>query len=150
CSSSSRCLADGLLSTNGGATWAAHSFPVAGFACDRGGSGHCVGVTPGGAMKYSSNGGNTWVASTLPAGHTAHAGATCASATMCYAPSGDDQGVLRSANGGHTFTYSEIDTPEGFVDFVDNIACETPTKCMTTGEYPASGEVADTAPLAAY
>jgi hypothetical protein len=144
CSSATRCLANGALSTNGGTSWARHTFPVSGMACDRSGSGHCVGVTSSGHVEYTTNGGTSWAASTVPAGNFGTAGATCPSATACYVPAfvGSSIGILRSTNGGKTFA--------SFTDFgflsdgggeITNIACEDATHCIVVGDFPNSGSV---------
>ena len=148
CVSATRCLTNNLVSTNGGATWANSGSSVTGFGCDRSGSAHCIGLTTSGAIVYSTNGGATWSPSTTPSGMHGVRGGTCASATACYVPSAD-LGVLRSTNGGQTFTWGNLSLTYP-PDWVNNIACQTATRCVLTGAFHDSEEVGDQQPLAAY
>ncbi len=151
CSSSTRCITASLVSTNAGATWSSHSSPVVRVACDRTGSAHCVGASSSGAVYYSTNAGGTWALSTVPAGAAATGGGACPNSTSCFlvAVASGASGVLRSTNGGRTFSFVELYYLEqGDTWSLTNVACQTALRCLVLGIANNSGEVADPIPVA--
>jgi photosystem II stability/assembly factor-like uncharacterized protein/predicted RNA-binding protein with TRAM domain len=137
CGSSTDCVAvaagDFLVTDNGGATWMAVNFPIAGvifygLSCPT--ATDCVAlgwVNSVPVAYFSSDGGNTWTAGALPAIPYSLTGVSCLDALHCYGWGTAE--AVRTSDGGHTWT--QVTQPAG--DLPVDVSCPSAQHCVAAG-----------------
>ena len=92
----------------------------------------CVAVGDDGSKVASiivtNDGGSTWSDGAPPAGVTSLSAVSCPSATVCYA--GGGSGIMKSTNGGSTWTVQNDTFP------VQSVSCFTIIECTAVGGCP--------------
>jgi hypothetical protein len=168
CTATGTCLAPGVaseaISNDNGATWSIRAVPAfadvpidavscpSGSTCFASGTTYTSRTSLSAALFVSRDAGRTWSAVTVPSGLPSIGDVSCATFDTCLAPVGTSGQMLRTTDGGATWSLLTF-ASKSVGDFLRSVTCASATHCVAVGTtpIPESGdpEASVVAPLSA-